>query len=265
MIDGTMHRAARFLTFALAVCGVAAMCALLFVVRSQPQLIEAKLQSFAIKQVETRAISALDQAQIPAKQSENGLLQSLASRFADDAELLVQRDVIIRSMVTAIARDRCDCGANRLANDAAMASVGIRDRVAALRIGQQTVGDFVADRYEATINGLRADLTRFGIANLVAFMTLIFLSVFKGRFAARILPMTLLLAAYVLYGMYWYVFTQDWAAAILFNNWAAGGYVVSMVVVYFLLIDFTFFNGAITDAIVQAIISLLSNAPIPGC
>ncbi len=265
MIDGTMHRGARFLTFVLAVCGVAAMAALLFVVQSQPQLIEQKLQSFAIKEVQSRAISALDQAQDAAQGSENGLLRTLADRFADDAELLEQRDAVIRSMVASVAQDRCDCETNRLVTGATLASIAIRDRIAALRIGEQTVGDFVAARYDATITGLRADLTTFGIANLVAFLTLIFLSVFKGRFGARILPMTLLLAAYVLYAMYWYVFTQDWAAAILFNNWAAGGYVATMLVVYFLLIDFTFFNGAITDAIVQTITTALSNAPVPGC
>lgn len=260
-----MHRGARFLTFVLAVCGAATMAALLFVVQSQPHLVEEKLQSFAIKQVETRAIVALDEAQAVAQQSKPGLLQTLADRLADDAELLAQRDAAIRAMVTSVARDRCDCVANRFATDAALASVAIRDRLAALRLGEQTVGDFIAARYEKTIDELRTDLTRFGTANLIAFLPLIFLSVFRGRFGLRILPMTLLLATYVLYAMYWYVFTQDWAAAILFNNWAAGGYVASMLVVYFLLVDFTFFNGAITDAIIQAIGTVLSNAPVPGC
>jgi hypothetical protein len=265
MIDGTMHRGARFLTFMLAVCGVAAMAMLVFVVHSQPQLIEEKLQSFAIEQVETRAVSVLDQAQLAVQQSENSLLQSLANRFTDEAEFLAQRDASIQSMVASVARDRCDCATNRLATGASIASIAIRDRVAALRIGEQTVGDFISARYELTVKELRADLTTFGAANLVAFLTLMFLSIFKGRFGARILPMTLLLAAYVLYAMYWYVFTQDWAAAILFNNWAVVGYVASMLVVYLLLIDFTFFNGAITDAIIQAIATVLSNAPVPGC
>lgn len=259
MIDGTMHRGARWLTFVLAVFGVAASLALLFVVTMQPQLVEQRLQSFAIAEVEERAKLTLDQAQVAAAESENGLLQSLARRFADDAEILAERrDEIISALVRGVAQDRCGDDCSAVMAGSALVSMVLQERVAQLRIGERTLGEFVADRYAATVDGLLGDLRSFAAANLIAFLTLIFLSIFRGRLGARILPMTLLLTGYVLYAAYWYVFGQDWASVILFNDWAAGAYVTTMIIVYILLIDFTFLRGKITDFVFSAIGSAFS-------
>lgn len=256
MVDGSLHLGARYVTFALAVLGAAISAALLFVVLTQPQLIEEKLQSFAIAEVEDRAIALVGDAQA----SENGLLQALGNRLAGDAEKM---EDALRVVIAKALDDKClvNCGETRLG--AALDAFGMANRIGDLRIGERTVAEFAVERYDATVAGLLADLATFGTANLIAFLTLIFLSIFRGKFGLRILPMTLLLTAYIGAAIYWYIFTQDWASAILFNNWAAGGYVATMCVVYFLLIDFTFFYGRITEAIFNTIATILSNAA-PG-
>jgi len=256
MADHAAHLGARYLTFALAAVGAAFSAALLFVVITQPQLIEEKLQSFAIAEVQDRAVVLVGQAQA----SENGLLQALGNRLAGDAD---QMEEALRVVIAEALDEKClaNCEQNRLS--AALDAIGMADRIGDLRIGERTVADFAVARYDASITGLLADLTTFGTANLFAFLTLIFLTIFRGQFGLRILPMTLLLMAYVGAAIYWYVFTQDWASAILFNNWAAGGYVATMCLVYFLLIDFTFFNGAITDGIISTVLNAISNVS-PG-
>lgn len=256
MADHAAQLGARYITFALAAVGAAFSAALLFVVMTQPKLIEEKLQSFAIAEVEDRAIALVGKAQ----SSESGLLQALGNRLAGDADKMEEA---LRVVIANALADKClaDCGESRLG--AALDAVGMASRIGELRIGERTVAEFAVERYDATIAGLIGDLTTFGAANLVAFLTLIFLTIFRGRFGLRILPMTLLLMTYVCAAIYWYVFTQDWASAILFNNWAAGGYVATMCIVYFLLIDFTFFNGAITDAIISTFLNFISNVS-PG-
>lgn len=253
MADHTAHIGARYLTFALAAVGAAFSAALLFVVMTQPKLIEEKLKSFAISQVEEKAGDLISQAQV----SDSGLLSGLANRFAQD-ELIAQTD--LNAMIKTIVQRRCGKDCVQVSGTELLDSFELANRVIDFRIGQKTIAQHLLDRYDATVAGLVADLTTFGTANLIAFLTLIFLTIFRGQFGLRILPMTLLLMAYVSAAIYWYVFTQDWAAAILFNNWAAGGYVATMCIVYFLLIDFTFFYGRITEGIVNAIVTAIGNA-----
>ncbi len=259
MVDGAMQQRARFATFVLAVCGAAACLALLFVVISEPQLIEKKLQSFAIAEVEARAAEAVDQFQQGAIDSNNDLLQSLSNRFVDNAEILTEeRDAVIRKIVEDVAAESCGEGCGEFAISDALKAMSLQQRISDMKVGETTLGEFIANRYDATIAGFLGDLKIFGAVNLVAFLTLIFLSIFRGQFGRRILPMTLFLVMYVLCASYWYIFAQDWTSAILFNDWAAGGYLASMVVVYFLLIDFTFAYGMMTQIIFAAIATALS-------
>ncbi|MFG5382442.1 hypothetical protein [Yoonia sp. R2-816] len=254
MIDGTMHRGARLVTFLLGLSGAILMAGFLYVITYQPQLIEAKAQSFVISTVEERVKLALDAAQTAAEESDNSLLQSLAGRFADNAEVLAeQRDAAIAALVRNTAANRCagDCDAATIRGT--IASQALQSRIAQFKIGERTVGEFVVQRYEDTLNGLKKDLQTFSLANLIAFLTLMFMAVFRGRLGARILPMAILLAAYVIYACYWYVFAQDWASAIMFNDWVAGLYVLTMFFVYVVLIDWTFLRGRLTVAFIRSL------------
>lgn len=250
------HAGARYVTFALAAIGFAFSAALLFVVMTQPHLIEGKLQSFAIGEVQAKAVELVGDAQA----SDNSLLQTLGNRLANNSAELEEG---LRAAIATALSDKCigECGATKLG--AALEAFGLAQKITEMRIGERTVAEFAVARYDATVAGLLGDLRVFALANLFAFLSLIFLSIFRGQFGRKILPMTLLLAGYMCAATYWYIFSQDWASAILFNNWAAGGYVTTMCIVYFFLIDFTFFRGKITEGISHMIGSVFANVS-PG-
>jgi hypothetical protein len=221
--------------------------------------VERQLRSFAIAQVDHAAQEAWQGAKD--RMGANGRAERLAAlkeRFGREAdETEEERKRIVPALLARAMSERCgeDCGFWALT--ARTVNSAMVQRIASLRVGQRTLSEFVVERYERTMSGLMVDLRRFGIVNAVALSLMIGLILFRGLLNWRFTAFSVILTSYVAYAAYGYLFEQNWAMAMLTQDWAAIGYQTMMIFVSCLLFDWLFLNGRITDAVISALASAL--------
>ena len=126
-----------------------------------------------------------------------------------------------------------------------------------MRVGQNTLGDFLVGRYEASVQGLLKDLRRFGLVNVVVLSLMLGLVMFRNHLNWRFTAFSVALTTYTAWAAYGYVFNQNWALAILFQDWASPGYQAAMIIVSILFFDWLFLRRIVTDTVSNAIASIL--------
>jgi len=117
------------------------------------------------------------------------------------------------------------------------------ERATQFRVGQSTLGDFVVERYEASVQGLLIDLRRFGFVNVVVLSLMLGLVAFRNHLNWRFTALSVALTGYTAWAAYGYVYKQNWALAILLQDWAAPGYQVAMIFFALLFFDWLFLRG----------------------
>lgn len=235
--------------------GFAFSAALILITFQNRDELQAAVQSFAIDKVETATTEFLkDHADtLPTNR-----LAALADRLgADAAALRQQQKRMVDALLQYSLSDRCvsDCGTAAFA--ALATDITLTERVAQTRVGETTVRDFIVGSYDKTVNGLIADLRRFGIVNAVAFVLMIGLVLFRGMRDWRFATFSIALTVYAGWAIHGYLFRQDWVRTVLFNDWAAPGYQLAMVVVSLVLADWLFLRGFVTGFIGNAISTVL--------
>lgn len=231
------------------------LVAITFAPREQ---VEMRLQGFAIAKVEAATNTALDAAEGNVLSGSSGeRLRALGQRFGIEAEGVQQkREAIVPALMAYALSDRCgeNCGFAGLMAVAAD-SLAI-ERIAQLRFGQATVQDFIVGRYEATVRGLILDLRRFGMVNVVVFALMMGLIVFRNHLNWRFAALSVAMTGYAAWASYGYIYGQNWALSILFQDWAAPGYQVAMIFMAALFSDWLFLRGWITRITLEAIASV---------
>ena len=126
-----------------------------------------------------------------------------------------------------------------------------------MRVGQSTLGDFLVERYENSVQGLLTDLRRFGLVNVVVLSLMLGLVAFRNHLNWRFTAFSVALTSYTVWAAYGYVYNQNWALAILLQDWASPGYQAAMVFFALLFFDWLFLRGKVTETISNLIASVL--------
>ena len=124
-------------------------------------------------------------------------------------------------------------------------------------MGRATLQDYVVERYQSTVDGLITDLRRFGLVNVVALSLMVGLALFRKPLNWRFTAFSVALTGYIAWAAYGYLFGQNWALAILMNDWAAPAYQTTLIFASCLFFDCLFLAGAITTTVVNAVASIL--------
>ncbi|MEO1179234.1 MAG: hypothetical protein AAFV87_19425, partial [Pseudomonadota bacterium] len=124
--------------------------------------------------------------------------------------------------------------------------------------GQSTLGDFIVERYDSSVQGLLIDLRRFGFVNMVVLILMLGLVAFRSYSNWRFTAFSVSLTAYTVWAAYGYVYNQNWALTILLQDWASPGYQIAMIFFAFLFFDWLFLQGTVTQTISNLISSALS-------
>ncbi len=256
-----MHRFAAWALLAVQSTGLVLSLGMLWFSLISPDVIEAKVQQFAMQRVEAQASVVLKDA-LQTDMATKGavVLSALSRRFGVEAETLTQsKEQIVPALVAFALSDRC---APHCVIPAALAPIvesTYIQQISERRIGQQTIAEMIEGRYESTITGLLADFTRFSSVNALAFALMIGLLVFRHVLNWRFVAFSVGLTGYVGHAAYGYAFSQDWGRAILFQDWAAPAYQAAMIVACFFLADWLFLRGFITRLIGNAIATALTS------
>lgn len=225
------------------------------------QAVEDRLQGFAIAKVEEAANIAWTEAEGALANSDRaGRLGALAERFGFEAEATdARREEIVPALLAFALSDRCgdNCGLAALTGLAA--NTVLVQQAAQLRVGETTVQDFIVERYETSVRGLILDLRRFGMVNVVALSLMLGLVLFRDMLNWRFAALSAAVTGYTAWAAYGYVFNQNWALSILFQDWAAPGYQLGMIVMSCLFFDWLFLRGKVTEFIGNALSSVFSS------
>ena len=226
-----------------------------------PAQVEQRVQSFAIAKVEAAAQTAWDDSGgLRGEGSAIARLKDLAARFGRDADGAdAQRRVLVPALLATALSDRCGEGCGLPAVAALAVDSVLIERAARLRVGETTLKDFIVGQYDSAVRGLINDLRRFGLVNMVALALMMGLVLFRDRLDWRFAALSVAVTGYTAWAAYGYVFTQNWALAILFRDWAGPGYQIAMIVVCCVFVDWLFFHGRITRFIVDAFTAALSS------
>jgi hypothetical protein len=97
------------------------------------------------------------------------------------------------------------------------------------------------------VQGLIKDLRRFGLVNVVVLSLMAALVLLRDRLNWRFFLGSALITGYTVWAAYGYVFDQNWALSILFQNWAGPSYQAGMIFVACVFSDWLFLRGHITN------------------
>lgn len=252
-----MKTASAFALVAVQLAGVILSALLISVTYMNRQQVEERVQRFAVAKVEQAADSAWRAAE-RADESRSGRLKALSQKLGIDADRVDERrKQIVPALLAEALSARCAENCGFWVAAAAVTNSAMVQQAAKLRVGQGTLQEFVLERYETTVKGLIADLRHFGMVNLIALALMIGLVVFRKRLNWRFTAFSIAVTANTAWAAYGYFYNQNWALTILTQDWAAPGYQAGMIFMCCLFADWLFLDGAITKAVINAIMSML--------
>ncbi len=226
-----------------------------------PAQVEERLQQFAIAKVETSAEIAkatVSDSKLGAALKSGGKFEALGARFASEArEFDELRKQLVPALLAQSVSDRCNENCEFWAHAAVVSNHVLVQEIQNRRVGQQSLKEFAVQRYESAVIGLRNDLRRFGLVNVVVLTLMIGLVLMRNLLNWRFTAFSVALTGYVGWASYGYIFKQNWAMAILFQDWAGPGYQIGMVFTAILFFDWLFLRAWLTNAVLSLIAILL--------
>ena len=223
--------------------------------------VESRLRGFAMAKVEAEAERALEAGGWTDAQAGDakGKLAALAARLGKAAdERLEMRDKLVPALVERALQKDCDDNCKfGTTLTAIVTDATLLDEALAFQVGERTVQDLIVDRYQTTVDGLVRDLRQFGLVNAVAFSLMIALVVVRHWLNWRFAALSVVMTGYTAWAMHGYLFRQNWAQTILFQEWAGPAYQFSMIVVCLFFCDWLFLRGVVTRAIGNLLASMI--------
>ncbi len=227
---------------------------------SNPDQVEERLRQFAIEEVERAAQEVWsDRTVEQGEDSTSEKLMALSDRLGMNAQVLdAQRNEVVPAILALAKSETCKENCEFWVLASQLTNLAMVERAAQIRVGQSTLGDFLVERYETSVQGLLTDLRRFGLVNVVVLSLMLGLVVFRNHLNWRFTAFSVALTGYTAWAAYGYVYNQNWALAILFQDWASSGYQAAMIFFALLFFDWLFLRGNVTQAISNFIASALS-------
>ena len=225
---------------------------------ANPKQVEHRLKDFAITKVVAAADEVWQESTDELANSDTAAkLQALSNRFGlEQKQAELDRRRIVTALIAASVSPDCVENCEFWIAAAGGADSMMLRRIADLKVGQTTVQDFIVGRYHDSVQGLIRDLRRFGLVNTIALSLMIGLVLLRNYLNWQLVTFSVTLTGYIIWASYGYIFTQNWALAIIFQDWAAPGYQVCMILVSLFLFDWLFLRGRITELISSAISSV---------
>lgn len=252
-----MFQLGKYALLSFQLAGLSASAFLVWVTYFNPDQVEDRLKNFAIEKVEVAADAAWIEASNSLEQSSRAeRLAALAEKFRrEESEINKERETLVPALVAFALSDRCteNCGVVAIYGFAK--NFAMLQQAAQLRVGQTTIGEFIVERYETTVQQLTMDLRRFGIVNLVTLALMSALLLLKDVLNWRFAALSISVTGYAAWAAYGYIYTQDWARTVLLQDWAAGGYQATMIFVCCLFSDWLFLRGQVTRLVMDAVAS----------
>jgi hypothetical protein len=245
----------RTVNLVLSGIGSAVFAALFLYVTIAPGDFDRRLRDFAIARVQERAgseLQKLPQFQSMAKGSKSlGAFSRKLERRVGQLRVGLQggTDRFIADILTAACKLDCE-----KREQARIAVRGIFEMsMARYGVALDRIQDMVMGHYQAVMDELRGDIKVFAASSFLALLSAFLLSLFYGRAARHLLPISLALTAATVLAVVWYVFGQDWAMTIIFGDYWGWAYAALLSVLAVLMADIAANRAQVTSAVFNLI------------
>ncbi len=258
-LERVLERVGKIILVGIQLVGLVISVLLVGVTYSSPEQVEERLRQFAIVEVESAATEFWTDRTIEGDEgSRIERLMALSGSLGVSAEVLdAERQEIVPAILALAKSETCQDNCEFWLLASAATYPAMVEHAAQFRVGQSTLGDFVVEHYETSVQGLLTDLRRFGFVNVVVLSLMLGLVVFQNRLNWRFAALSVVLTGYTAWAAYGYVYKQNWALAILFQDWASPGYLAAMVFFALLFFDWLFLRGTVTQTISNVLASVL--------
>lgn len=251
----------RFVNLCLTLLGAVTFAALFAYIAFAPSDFDQRTRDFAISKVQDKVdeqLGGLANSDLANKASD------LAGRVSDRLQARVDNarnsldsgmDVFIADVLAAACK--LDCERREQAETAIREfyeSSIIRNSKALDRLKGVIEGE-----YDSIMGELRADLKIFSGSTAIAFTLAFGLALFRGRAAAHLLPISMVLTLSTLIAVVWYVLGQDWVMTVLYSDYWGWGYAGLIAGLVILMIDIGVNEARITSGVFNAIGDVIGN------
>lgn len=251
---------ARIINLAMTFVGAAVFASLFIYISLAPKDFDERTRAYAIAQVEgsvDEQLAGIANSDTAHRVSEfagrvSERLQSRVDRMNESLDSGI--DIFIADILAAACKLDCE------RRDEAYEAVRRFYESSILRhsIALERIQSLVERQYDDVMEELRTDLRIFSGSNALALTFAFLLSIFRGRAAAHLLPISIALTIATILAIAWYVLGQDWVTTVLFSSYWGWTYSTVLAVVAVLMIDiaankarvtsfvFNWFGGGVT-------------------
>ncbi len=245
----------RIINIALTFVGMIIFGALFAYISTAPEDFDQRTRDFAIAKIEGKVddqLSSIADSDTANRVSDfaGRISDRLQSRVDDMRESL---DSGMHELIADILAAACKLDCER--RDEAASSVRqvfessiLRHSMALDRLESLVVGE-----YEDVMSELRSDLGIFSGSTALAFCLALLLSIFRGRAAAHLVPISIALTAATVLAVLWYALGQDWVMTILFSNYWGWSYSILLGCLSVLMIDIAGNKARVTSFVFNTI------------
>lgn len=245
----------RFANIIMTLIGTTVFASFLLYINLAPKDFDQRTRNFAVSQIEQKIDGRLaSAASSPAAERVSEFAGRISDRLqsrVDDmrGSLDAGIDVLVADILAAACKLDCErrdeaAGAVREFYENSI----LRHSMALDRLENLVVGE-----YDAVMTELRLDLRIFSGSTALAFGLALLLSVFRGRAAAHLVPISIALTLATVLAVSWYALGQDWVMTVLFSNYWGWTYSVFLGGLSALMIDIAVNKARVTSFVFNSI------------
>lgn len=245
----------RLVNIVLTFVGAAVFTSLFLYITLAPADFDQRTRDFAISQVRGEVdeqLGNIAQSDSAERLSEfaGGISSRLQSRIDTARNSLdAGADQFIADILAAACkldcerRDQAAAAVRDILKSSILLNQGALDRLQSLVVG----------KYDEVMDELRLDLRIFTGSSAVALIFAFLLSIFRGRAAAHLLPISLCLTAATVIAVLWYALGQDWMTTILFSSYWGWSYSIFLGALSVLMVDIAANKARVSSFVMNGI------------
>lgn len=245
----------RIANIVMTMIGTTVFASLFLYISLAPKDFDQRTRDFAVSQIEQNIDDRLSSA---ANSETAEKVSEFAGRISDRLQSRVDDmrnslDDGIDELIADVLAAACKLDCERRDEAARSVREFFENSILRHSMALDRLENLVVGEYDAVMAELRLDLRIFSGSTALAFSLALLLSVFRGRAAAHLVPISIALTLATVLAVSWYALGQDWVMTVLFNNYWGWTYSVVLGGLSVLMIDIAANQARVTSFVFNSI------------
>ncbi len=242
---------ARILNITLTLLGMILFFSAFIYINFSTQDFNDRTRSFAISKTQEKVGNNLNKI----IRSSNRLNSITAIK---NNEFLIAKDDLVSAVLTAACKFDCTKKEESVVKiDSIFQSFNIKNRFAI-----KSLKSLIENEYDDIMIDIRNDLSIFTASNAAIFIIAFILSIFRGKAAVHLIPISFIMTFATIIMTCFYIFGQNWMMTILTNDFWGWSYSFFLIIITIFLADIAINSARITTILFNIIGGVFSKLPI---